>query len=270
MTLLSRHLENTDISPMIQEFQEFFITYYKEEIEKLVSTYPKTKSLNIDYQILERFNSELADKLIIDPDVVIYAAKNALIEMNYTTLPGISFKPHVRFYNLPGKDVLIENIGSQHINKLITVKGVVTKRAEVKHKVHVATYQCAFCGEKTKVVIDPESKPVNTCPSCKRKNGMVLLEDESEFIDIQRAEIQELLERLKGGSTPARIELWLEDDLVNSITPGDTLEVVGIVRLRQPTVPRGKRKLEFIYTRYLDVIHIAKQKKEFEERRKGF
>ncbi|MCD6227056.1 minichromosome maintenance protein MCM [Candidatus Micrarchaeota archaeon] len=262
---LSRQLEHVDISSIIQEFQEFFNMYYKKEIEKLVSVYPKNKSLNIDYQILERFNSELADKLINEPDLVIYSAKNALIEMNYTLLPNIKFKPHVRFYNLPKSDLLIENISSQHINKLISVKGVVTKRAEVKHKVHVATYQCAFCGEKTKIVISPETEPPSMCPSCKRKGGMVLLEDESEFVDIQRAEVQELLERLKGGTPPARLELWLEDDLVNSIIPGDTLEMIGILRLRQPYVPRGRKKVSFVYTRYLDILHVTKQKKEFEE-----
>ncbi|MCC7571565.1 minichromosome maintenance protein MCM [Candidatus Micrarchaeota archaeon] len=262
---LSKKIEETDISPIIQEFQEFFSMYYKEEIEKMVSEYPKNKSLSIDYQILERFNSDLADKLINEPDIVLYAARDAIKDLNFTLLQNIKFKPHIRFFNLPGKDILIENIGSQHIGKLIKLKGVLTKRAEVKHKVHLAVYQCAFCDERTKVVVEPESPEIASCPSCKRKGGMVLLEDESEFIDIQRSECQELLERLKGGTTPARMELWLEDDLVNSITPGDTLETVGILRLRAPQLTRGKRKIPYIYTRYLEVLHVVKQKKDFEE-----
>ena len=262
----SRKIDEVDISPIITEFQDFFKMYYKQDIEKLVSTYPKSKDLNVDYQFLERFNTDLADKLINEPDIIIYAAKNALIEMNYTLLPNITFRPHVRFFNLPGKDLYVENISSRHIGKLISVKGVVTKRAEVKHKVHVATYICMFCNEKTKEAIDADTvMPITTCPGCNRKGGMVLLEDESEFIDIQRAELQELLDRLKGSATPSRIELWIEDNLVNFIVPGDTLEVTGILRLRQPYIPKGRMKLAFIYTRYLDIVHITKQQREFEE-----
>ena len=257
--------ENVDLAPIILEFQDFFNQNYKEPIYGLVSHYPDIKSLNIDYQLLETYNPDLADQLRDEPELIIYAAENALREMNLAISPEIIFKPHVRFFNLPNNHLMIENISSKHICKLICFKGVITKRAEVKHRVHIAEYKCAYCGNTTKVLMDVNITPDGTCPSCKRKGGFTIVEDKSQFVDLQKIEMQELLERLKGSTTPAKIELRLEEDLVNSITPGDTIEVTGILRVRPPVLAKGKRRDQFVYTRYLDVVHAQTQQMDFED-----
>jgi len=256
-----------DISPYIEKFEEFYSAALSDKINKLVSEYPMQKSLVIDYFDLERFDRDLADLLIKQPDTLLSAAEQALIgtqEVAYKTAnPDIPFEPHVRFFNLPSSNLLIQDISSKQIREMISVKGVVTKRAEVKHKVKVAVYACQMCDAKTKVPMTRHAVVPQVCDSCKRR-ALKLEEDESYFVDMQWAQAQELLERLHGGVTPAHIDLMMEDDLVNSVIPGDTVEITGIMRIR----PQSKGKKDDssqVYERYLDVIYVKNTQRDFEQ-----
>ncbi len=255
--------EEINLEPVIREIQDFFDSTYKKKIYTLVSKYPKKKSLLIDYEEFEKFSPELADQLIEKPDLILKASVKALLNMNLAVSPSIDFKPHVRFFNLPESKMLIESTGSKYLGKMINIKGVVTKRAEIKHRVKIAVYKCDVCDAIYKVPIGSSVRTPTICEACKRK-ALKLIEEDSEFLDVQRAEMQELLERVKGGSPPARIELWMEDDLVNSTIPGNTVEITGILRLRPPNAfSKGIKSV--IYSRYLDVIHVRGIQQDFEE-----
>jgi len=257
-----------DISPYIEKFEEFYSVALSEKINKLLVEYPAQKSLYADYEELEKFDRDIADLLVKQPDMMMRAAEQALIssqEVSYKTAhPDLPFEPHVRFINLPESTLLIQDISSRQIRELITVKGVVTKRGPVLHKVHIATYKCQMCDAETKVEMDKKTPVPQVCAECKRR-ALKLEEDRSYFVDVQRAEAQELLERLKGGSPAATIPLWLEDDLVNKLTPGDTVTLTGVMRLRPPQKDKARAEMEQIYTRYIDVLSAQKTQREFEE-----
>jgi len=255
-------MTDVDITPLIESFSEFFSVVYKDKINELLIHYPDKKSLEIDYRDLEKFDVDLADKLTQDPDIVIDASEKAIEQMNNRTATGETFKPYVRFFNLPGNELLIENISSQNLGKLISFKGIITRRADVMHKIRVAVYECEVCESRFKFIVEKNFKPPKRCPSCKKMSLNPLIE-ESTFIDVQRAEIQELLERVRGGTPASKVELWLEDDLVNAIVPGDNIEITGVLRLRPPMKQRSKQ--EMLYNRFLDVNHIKSLKKDFEE-----
>ncbi len=247
-----------------KEFDEFYSSVLKKEVNKLVMNYPAQKSLNIEYPLLEKFNSDLADALIRKPDEVIEAAKEALIDMS-ASMPGMEFDPHVRFFELPNKSLLVQDISSKHIEKLIAVRGVVTKRTEVMHKVRIAVYKCQMCDAEFKIPVLKKTAPPQVCASCKRRT-LALQEEDSYFVDIQKAEIQDLLERITGGAPAARIALFMEDDYVNAITPGDNIEITGVMRIIPMVPSKGKATSKVqTYTRYLDVVHVQKLQKDFEE-----
>ncbi|MEM4348636.1 MAG: minichromosome maintenance protein MCM [Candidatus Anstonellaceae archaeon] len=257
---------DVDLLPYVEKFEEFYSVAMKEKISKLVAEYPLQKSLIVDYYELERFDKNLADLLIKQPDNIISAAEQALINSQAVSFkaahPEQEFEPHVRFFNLPSSNLLIQDISSRQIKELICVKGTITRRTQVKHKVKVAVYICQVCDAKTKIPLTKNTTVPQVCDSCKRR-ALKLEEDESYFVDIQWAQAQELLERLKGGATPAQISLLLEDDLVNTVTPGETMEITGIMRIR-PEGKRGKDAAQ-IYERYLDVVYIKSTQKDFEE-----
>ena len=256
-------MEKTDLTPIVQLFHDFFTTIHRRRIDELLLVYPSRKSLVVDYQELERFDPDIADRLIKEPDNIIEAAETAIKEMNLALPSGERvFAPHVRFINLPCQELMIEQLGSKNINEFVAFKGVVTKRAEIMHRVKIAFYRCQVCDSVTRQPVVKNFTPPKRCESCK-KLALKQVDEESEFVDIQRAEVQELLERVKGGAPTARIELLFEDDQVNTITPGENIELAGTLRLRQPQ--KFRQKQELVYGRYLEVNSVKSLKKDFEE-----
>ena len=247
---------------MISSFNEFFTSIYKKHIDDLLLVYPKKRSIFVDYSDLERFDPDLADKLIKEPDLVILASEESIKLMNLSLASGGIFAPHIRFYNFPGTDILIEQLGSKDLNELVSFKGVITKRAETMHKVKIAVFKCQVCDSTMKEIVTKNFIPPKKCESCK-KFALKQIDEESKFTDIQKAEAQELLERVRGSAPAAHIELLMEDDYVNTISPGDNVEVVGVLRLKQPI--KTKQKQEMLYGRFLDVVYVKSLKRDFEE-----
>jgi replicative DNA helicase Mcm len=248
-----------DLSSQISVFNDFFTSIYKSKLDELLLVYPSKKSIYINYTDLEKFDPELADALIKTPDLIIEAAEEAIKELNLSVPAGETFTPHVRFRSIPCEENLIEHIGSKNINELVAFKCVVTKRAEMLHKVKIAVFKCQLCDAEFKVFVGKNFSPPKNC----KKFALKQVDEESTFADIQRAEAQELLERVRGGAPAARIELLMEDDLVNTIAPGDNIEISGTLRLRPPM--KARQKQELIYSRYVEVNNVASLKKDFEE-----
>ncbi len=251
-----------DLSSLVEALHDFFDSSYLLKINELVAHYPARKSFNVDYHDLEKYDYDIADRLIKKPDEVIAAAKEAVKKFNIL-VPGHGiFSPNVRFFNVPDNNLLIENISSKNLGELISVKGVVNRRADVMHKMQIAVYKCQVCDSIYKTVVERGFVPLKRCESCKRI-ALKQMDEESKFVDLQKAEVQELLERVRGGTPAARIELWIEDDAVNSIVPGDNVEIVGVLRLKPPIAQKGKQ--EMIYGRYLEVNSIRSLRRDFEE-----
>ncbi|HSB47317.1 MAG TPA: minichromosome maintenance protein MCM [Candidatus Bilamarchaeum sp.] len=250
-----------DISSQVSVFNEFFTTIYKPKIDQLLLVYPTQKSLYVSYPDLEKYDPDIADALIREPDLIREAAEEAIRQLNLNVPAGKTFSPHVRFSEVPS-DTLIEHLTSRNINELVSFKCVVTKRAEVMHKVKVAMYKCGLCDAEVKLFVSKNFTPPKRCESCK-KFALEQVDDESTFTDIQRAEVQELLERVRGGAPAAHIEILLEDDLVNKVAPGDNIEISGVLRLKPPMKPRQKQEL--VYSRYVDAFSAKSLKRDFEE-----
>lgn len=255
-------MEKLDLSPLITSFHDFFTSIYKDNVNKVLLQYPTERSIIVDYHDLERYNPELADELVKSPDIVIKAAETAIEQMNFSVPTGEKFKPHIRFFNLVSNETLIEHIGSKSINELVYFKGVITRRAEVMHRVKMAVYVCQLCDTEIRFPVEKNFVPPKRCDSCK-KLSLKQDEEKSTFTDIQRAEIQELLERVRGGAPAAHIELYLEDDLVNKVSPGDNVEIIGTLRLRPPL--KTKQKQELVYGRYIEANNVKSMKRDFEE-----
>ncbi|MCX6778526.1 MAG: minichromosome maintenance protein MCM [Candidatus Micrarchaeota archaeon] len=246
-----------EVISVVKKFDEFFEAKYRDRIEKLALEYPEKRSLDVDFRDLEKYDYELADELVRKPDAVAPAAREAVSGM-MVAREASEFKPHVRFFNLPDS-VLVQDVGSANIDRLICIEGVITKRAEVRPRVKIAVYKCARCDAVQKFEVTKNMRPPDVCESCKRR-ALSLVEEDSYFVDLQKAEVQELLERLRGGAPASHIELWLEDDLVNMIIPGDNVEITGVLRIRPPIKGKGDA-----YSKYIDVMHVERVQREFEE-----
>ncbi|MEM0372600.1 MAG: minichromosome maintenance protein MCM [archaeon] len=245
----------------VQKFEDFFSAKYKKELEKLAEFYPAKRSLNVDYKILEEHDLELADELIQKPSELIESAEEAVKNMNVASSGGEPIAPHVRFFNLPPESTLIvKNINSSYLGKLISVEGVVTKITEVKPKLVNAVFECNHCGRIYSIPQNDKSGKITEPGACScERRSFSLIAEQSRFIDTQKFEIQEPLEKVRGGELSRKISVVIDDDLTNVIIPGDKLMVTGTLMLHPP------KSKGAIYDLFIDANHTAKLEKEFEE-----
>ncbi|MFH0859999.1 MAG: minichromosome maintenance protein MCM [Candidatus Altiarchaeota archaeon] len=245
----------------MKEKVEGFLKKKSKDIKQIGEFYPEKKSLIIDWQELERYDKELAEELIKKPDDTILLFEDLLKENPiFTTLEEPKF--HVRFSNLPKEkdySVMVRNLTTDYIRRLVSVDGIVNKIGDVLPKVQEGRFICIKCGEHN-IEPQPDSllrEPIK-CKNCGRREFRFDA-DNSTYIDIQRLEIQEPLEMLRGGEQARRIEVWTEDDLTDVVTAGDTITVTGILRLRPP------QKKGSVYFKYLESNYIEKIESEFED-----
>jgi len=248
-------------NPWVSRFESFFKAELWKDIEKLVEHYPEKRSLNVDFAEIERYDYELADALLENSDYVLDAAKIAISSMDIPALEigEGEFKPHIRIFNLPEEhEPLLRDIGARHINHLITVEGVIKSMSDVLPKLRLAIWECKRCGNTYRIP-QPQNQIImpNLC-ECNHRD-FKLLEEESHFVDYQKLEIQEPLEMLKGSEQATSIDVYLTDDLVNKLMPGDKTRITGIIRLRPPIKGKG-----VVYGRYLETHHSEETAKEFE------
>ncbi len=243
---------------VVERFKEYFTTAGKKELDRVIEAYPKVRSVEVDYRKLEKFDYDLAQELLEDPTYVLEKAEKAIEELNIELPSGETFKAHVRPYNIPDQNLMIEDISSAMLNRLISFKALMSRRGDVMHKTKVLFLKCNKCGETFRIPLVGNATIPQKCPVCKK--GKLIQElRKSTFVDFQMAEAQDLLERVRPGTPAAKIYLYFEDDLVNTIIPGDNVMVTGILRINP------EKKKNHVYTRYIEVVHVKKLKRDFEE-----
>ncbi len=249
------------VEEIVLQFMEYFSASLKPQLLDLPLNYPQKRSLNVDLKDLAKNNSDLADAISDKPDHYVIAAQEALSRLLKDAIPN--FKGKVRFGNLDSPEVFVKNLGAEHLNKLVQVQGAVTLMTDIRPRMQVALWECAYCESTTKNFPDKGGvKAPLLCGKCGRKE-FVLIEASSEFVNTQQGQMQDLLERVSGSSTPAHVDLWFEEDLANIVTPGETVTLTGILRL-MPRMDKGRGK-SAVYGKAFDVVHVKKEEKEFEE-----
>ena len=252
-----------EVTNVTEEWSRFLKRRYKKELAELSREYPYKHSLVIDYREIK--NNELAFELLERPGKVIGDVKDAILEYNLVLLKG-GKKPsllNIRFINLP-KKINARDIRAQHINKFVSVEGIIRKVTEVRPRIISARFQCKTCRHLTDPV--PQGyKHFNEpefCPVCEKKTKMEVLPALSEFIDAQKIRIQESPEGLRGGEQPQTIDVDVTDDMTGVVSPGDRVIVNGILRSIQRDSYNVKSTLFDIY---IECNSIEMGEKEFEE-----
>jgi replicative DNA helicase Mcm len=224
----------------VELFYEFIDTHLKAELLKAAR---KEEPLKIDFSALSKFNPELADSLLDNPEDVIKAAELAIPKFDVTQ------KISVRIFNLAkSAQILIKDIRSKHIGKLLGIVGVVRQKTDVRPQVTEASFECPSCGNIIKILqLDSQFKQPYKC-SCGRK-GKFLLQSK-ELIDAQKIVLEEASEDLEGGEQPKRMSIILKKDLVSPFNekrtnPGTKVGVVGILKEIPITLKGGEQSTRF-------------------------
>ncbi|MDY6779532.1 MAG: hypothetical protein SV760_03085, partial [Halobacteria archaeon] len=198
-------VENAELK---EKWNSFYRRYYKNEIGKIAKE--DRNSLYIDFTDLYQFDADLADDLKLHPEEMREYAEEALSDFDIAADVTLE-KANVRIRNLPDKTGIRE-IRSDDVNKLIAVEGIVRKATDVRPKVLEAAFECQRCGTLTNMdQSGGEFKEPYECRGCERKGPFDLLYDQSDFVDAQKLRVQESPEGLRGGQTPQKIDVNIED-----------------------------------------------------------
>ena len=251
---------------LVAQWQRFFEDHCKSEIETVALSYPEKRSVFVDYWDIDEADPGLAEMLISQPTKAFFNAEEALKNIDVAVENKLVL--HFRVINLPDTNrIIIRKIRANHLGKLVAVEGLVKKRTEVRPKLLVGAFQCQKCGaiiriEQEEEVLKEPSDCSEDQGGCGRVSSFKLLSNLSEFIDSQKIEIQENPEGLRGGAQPERISVYLEDDLVGEIAPGDRIIVNGILHSMQRR--RGTYRLTS-FDKIMDARSIERQELAFEE-----
>ena len=239
--------ENTEL---IDRFEQFYRDYYADEIGELAQQYPNEKrSLYIDWDDLYRYDVDIADDYLAQPQQIQEYAEEAL--RLYDLPVDVSLgQAHVRIRNLP-ETTVINSLRARHVNTLVAVEGVVVDASDVQPKIQEAAFECQRCGTLTYI---PQSgndiqKP-HECQGCERRGPFRINFDQSELIDAQEL----VLHDLPGTDDRELTELpvRLEDDITGLVTDQDRVTVVGILHLQQEE--NSSR-----FDTYLDALSVSTQ-----------
>lgn len=219
---------------LIQSWKNFFEENYKEELETIAATYPATRSINVDYWDVDRFDHNLAEHLTNKPLNAIFHAEEAIKTID--TAAEETLKLHLRIKNL--KDlhkIRIRDKNSLQIGKLRTISGIIRKRTPPRPKLKLGGFVCDKCGAVIQVEQDAEifKEPAECYTDqggCGRVSSFNLSKSLSTYLNFMKIEVQEGTEDLAGSQQPETITVFIEDDLVSAdrLNPGDRITVTGI------------------------------------------
>ncbi len=238
----------------VAKFEEFFSTKYKDAVFEALEKYPDQKSALVDYVELEMFDPDLADLLIEKPEEVIKAASKAIENIDPLRKNA---ELHIRFENVRN-NIPLRFLRRLYIGKLVAVDGIVRKTDEIRPRILKAIFECRSCmrlhevQQKSNLITEPA-----LCQECGGRTFRIL-QEESEFLDTQSTKVQEPLENLSGGEQPRQINVVLEDDLVDTVTPGDVVRITGTMKTVRDE--KTKRFKNYIYGNYISALE-----QEFEE-----
>ena len=248
-----------EASEQINKFHDIIEdNYYPQIVENLRKD---NKFLVIDFSEIAKFDVDLANEILENPEETIKAAELALEEFDIENIKGSK----VRIKNLPKnqRKKLVE-LRSIHLGKFIKVVGEIAGRSEVFPRATAAKFECPSCDNIMNVLqlTDHFSEP-SKC-GCGRKGRFNQLS--KELIDVQELSIIDSAESLSEGEQPQSKTVLLKDDLTSQelnktlYIYGSRIIINGIYK-EIPLILRTGAKS----TKYLTLIEANSVEPETEE-----
>jgi len=134
----------------------------------------------------------------------------------------------VRFEQFPVEDDL-RDLRCEHVGQFVHVKGVVTKRSGVYPELKSVYYNCIKCdfvnGPYAPNIL---STGLKRCAGCQSRGPFYVNKEMTIYQDYQRITLQESPSKVPAGRMPRSKEVHLTADLVDTVRPGDDVDLYGI------------------------------------------
>ena len=246
-------------------WNEFFSrTDYGNMLNAIRDEYPDTRSIYIKFEDIENYKPLFAEDFLKNPEIYIRIGEEAIRSYIHDSEKHI----HLRIHQLPrDRRKEIRELRSVHVGQFLSIEGIIRRASEVRPKLKVGAFRCSDNKDHiTKVeqmgirLVEPVKCAV--CGKTKPQIKFTFVPEKSEFVDTQKAEIQDNPENLRGREQPQRLMAYLEDDIAGEIVPGDRVVLNGILKVKERRVFGNVRSTEFDI--FIDVVSIDKESKELE------
>lgn len=193
-----------------------------------------SESLVIEYKHLMDSKAVLAYFLVVAPTEVLSIFDKVTmeaIELVYPNYKHIHQEVHVRVSGLPTVFTL-RQLREQHLNTLVRVTGVVTRRTGVFPQLKYIKFDCPKCGQILGPYVQYSSQEVRIsfCHNCQSRGPFILNSEKTLYRNYQRITLQESPGTVPAGRLPRHREVILLCDLIDQVKPGDEIDLTGIYR----------------------------------------
>ncbi|OQV23933.1 DNA replication licensing factor mcm2 [Hypsibius exemplaris] len=203
---------------------------YQERIKKMC--HANLNSFEVNYQDLAAHQEVLAFFLPECPVEILEIfnmAAAAVVSKMFPHYGRINQEIVIRIVDLPIQEE-IRALRQVHLNQLVRTGGVVSSTTGILPKLSTVSYECNACGATNGpfyVTANEEMTPKN-CIGCQKRGPFEINQQETVYENFQRIVIQESPGKVAAGRLPRSKECILQGDLVDSVAPGDEIEVTGI------------------------------------------
>jgi DNA replication licensing factor MCM2 len=136
----------------------------------------------------------------------------------------------VKIREFPMEESLRE-LRTHHLNTLLKVQGVITRRYPVYSQLKKIFYLCPRCGNRMGPIYQndaQESMSLGQCDVCHFNGPFEIDSEQTVYRNYQKVTIQESPGSVLPGRVPRHKDVILLGDNIDSAKPGDEVEVVGI------------------------------------------
>lgn len=226
-----KYFENSFFRTKIENvFCDFLNTKkHTKEIRNMCSE--NLESLTVSYSDVEGYSANLLKLVEMYPESMLDIMDSALervVKIYFPNYSHIKSKLHCRIKDIPVQEN-IRSLRNNHLNKLVKIRGVVTRRTGVFPLYYIIKYTCMKCQANFGPFVASNSKPSN-CFECQSRGPFVVNSAETIYKDFQKITIQEVPGTVPPGTLPRSKEILLYYDLIDCAKPGEEVEVTGIYK----------------------------------------
>ena len=219
------------------------------------------ESLEVCWDHLSESKPTLAYFLVNVPSSVLPIFDAVALDVtlyHYPDYERIHSELHVRITDLPVSYTL-RQLRQSHLNCLLRVSGVVTRRTGVFPQLKYVKFDCTKCGVTLGPFPQDSSSEVKLsfCANCQSRGPFTLNSEKTVYRNYQKLTLQESPGTVPAGRLPRHREVILLWDLIDSAKPGEEVEVTGVYRNNYDAQLNNKNGFP-VFATILEANHVVK------------
>ncbi|CAM9657948.1 unnamed protein product [Ectocarpus sp. 12 AP-2014] len=263
-----------------RQFREFIRSYRNGNLfpyrDQLLQRYRKRETyLEVNLGHVNEFRPDLLDMLTLRPVEYLplfeQAAQEALKQLTTERVEGEPLPEIQIVIKSEQMPTGLRSIAADHVNKLLKVPGIIISATRIRAKATSVAAKCKSCGcLKQLPCVGPFGGAA--LPMRCDKNGQqaadggeedcgqapfVIVPDECIYVDQQTLKLQESPEVVPTGEMPRNIIVVLDRNLVDKVSPGTRVSIMGIASLYNSAAAKKQVGGVAIRTPFMQVVGIA-------------